>query len=218
MRRLWVSGLLAVSAVSFAGIGVTRAADPVAQFKAVTITEAPRGVAVAIETSGPLRYQTSVIEAPYRIVIDMAGVYAAGKARWVPAPEPVKEIRGSQWKPGTARLVVELTQPVKYKIDEGATGLTLTIEASGEGRAESPRPDRAAKAEAAKSDVSLPALPKWRASKPDPGAAKQPSSDPRIELATLSSAKVEPVRNEPARVEVAKLEPVKPETAKTEPV
>src|SRR5215471_21209867 len=159
MTRLLLSGLLALSA-SFAGIA--RAADPVAQFKSVQIVEVPQGLAVSIGTSGPLRYQASLIEAPSRIVIDLAGDYAAGKARWTQTPDPIKEIRGSQWKPGTARLVVELTQPARYRIDERATGLTLIIEGPGSRKADAPRAsDRMppAKAEAAKGDSSIPSLP-----------------------------------------------------------
>src|SRR5262245_56143534 len=194
MTRLLLSGLLALS-VSFAGIA--RAADPVPQFKSVQIAEVPRGLAVSIGTSGPLRYQASLIEAPSRIVIDMAGDYAAGKARWTQTPDPIKEIRGSQWKPGTARVVVELTQPVRHRIEEGATGLTLIIETPGGRKAEASRPaDRmpAAKAEALKGDPSIPSLSKSRTPKIDVVAQQTPVAGDR----------------EPAKVDFVRPEPMKP--------
>ena len=119
MTRILVSGLLVLSAASFAGIGLAQTADAPPRFKAVKVTELPRGLSVMIETSGPLRYQASLIDSPARIVIDMTGTYAAAKTRWEPTPPPIREIRGSQWKPGTARLVVELTRPVSYRIEIG---------------------------------------------------------------------------------------------------
>ena len=48
-------------------------------------------------------------------------------------PEPLKEIRGSQFKPGTARVVVELTRKVGYRIEEGPPGLTVLIDAPAGG-------------------------------------------------------------------------------------
>ena len=201
MTRLLLSGLLALSA-SFAGIA--RAADPVAQFKSIQIAEVPQGLAVSIGTSGPLRYQASLIEAPSRIVIDLAGDYAAGKARWTQTPDPIKEIRGSQWKPGTARVVVELTQPVRHRIEEGATGLTLIIETPGGRKAEPSRPaDRmpAAKAEALKGDPSVPSLSKSHTPKIDTVAQQTPVAGDR----------------EPAKADFVRPEPMKPERSSAGP-
>src|SRR5262249_53867028 len=97
-----------ILALSMGATGVANAADVPVQFKDVKVADSPQGLTVSLETSGPTRYQTSLLDTPTRLVIDLAGTYAASKARWTATPEPIKEIRGSQWKPGTARLVVEL--------------------------------------------------------------------------------------------------------------
>jgi type IV pilus assembly protein PilQ len=157
MTKTLGAGLLILAVVSFAAIGFAQTADAPARLKAVKVSELPQGLTVLLEASGPLRYQARLIDSPARIIIDMDGTYAAPKARWSPTPEPIREIRGSQWKAGTARVVVELTRRVSYHIEESATGLTLTLEASRAERGEQ------AKAEAPK---SLPTSA--GASRPDP--------------------------------------------------
>jgi len=128
MTRTPVAGLLILAAVLLAGIGLAQTPDSPPEFTGIKVSELPRSLAVEIETSAPLRYQATLIDNPARIVIDMSGAYAAPRYRWVGTPAPIREIRGSQWKPGTARLVVELTRPASYRVEESATGLTLTIE------------------------------------------------------------------------------------------
>ena len=127
MRRMLVAGMVILAAVSFRSTALAQGTDTPAQFKGVKVTERPDGLAVAIETSGPIKYQAALFEAPDRIVIDMAGTYAASRSRWTTNPEPIREIRGSQWKPDTARLVVELTRHATYRIQEEPNGLTVTV-------------------------------------------------------------------------------------------
>ena len=127
MTRMLVAGLMALAAVSLAGIGLAQTGDTAPQLTNVAVTEGPQGLAVNIGTSRPTRYQVTLMEAPPRIVIDMDGTYAAARMRWASKLEPIHEIRGSQWKPGTARLVVELTRPVAYHLEESPGGLTLAI-------------------------------------------------------------------------------------------
>src|SRR6266545_845001 len=201
MRRILLAGLVILAGICFASIGLAQTADAPARFKGVKVTELPQGLAVILETSGPLRYQATLIDSPNRIVIDMNGTYAAPKMRWVPTPEPIREIRGSQWKPATARVVVELTRQVTYRIHEGATALTLTIEGSRveTGRAEAPKsPEMAAaasKSGALKPDRPTPSEPKKRdeirpdAPKVDRAGASAPKLDaPKAEAKTQPTA------------------------------
>lgn len=178
MTKMLGVGLLTLAAVSFATIGLAQTADAPARLKGVKVTELPQSLTVLLETSGPLRYRAVLIDAPARIVIDMDGTYAAPKTRWTPTPEPIKEIRGSQWKPGTARLVVELTRQVSYRIQEVPAGLTLTLEPPRNQRVEratteapsSPQMASAASKPDVTPAVAAPSAPKARA-KIEPAAA-----------------------------------------------
>jgi type IV pilus assembly protein PilQ len=128
MTKAWVTGLLVLAAVLRAGTSLAETPDPSPQLKGIKVSELPQGVVVAIQTSAPPQYRAELIESPDRIVIDMSGIYAASKRRWISTPAPIREIRGSQWNPATARLVVELARRATYRIEKGATGLTLTLE------------------------------------------------------------------------------------------
>src|SRR2546428_6079815 len=138
MKRIRVARLLILVALSIGVMGVVHAADAPVQFKDVKVAELPQGVTVMLEASGRTRYQATLIESPTRLVIDMNGTYAAPKTRWTPTPEPIKEIRGSQWKAGTARLVVELTREVAYRVQEGPTRLSVILEPSRRGGVDNP--------------------------------------------------------------------------------
>ncbi len=200
MRRILLAGLVILAGICFASIGLAQTADAPARFKGVKVTELPQGLAVILETSGPLRYQATLIDSPNRIVIDMNGTYAAPKMRWVPTPEPIREIRGSQWKPATARVVVELTRQVTYQIQEGATALTLTIEGSRRvetARADAPKaPEMAAaasKSDALKTDGPTPSEPKKRDEiRPDaPKLDRASANAPKLD-APKAGAKTQP--------------------------
>jgi len=178
MTRMRVVGLWTLVALSTPSIGLAQATDAPAQFKGVKIEQAPQGVTVVLETSGPLPYQATLIDSPTRLVIDMSGAYAAPKTRWAPTPEPIKEIRGSQWKLGTARLVVELTRPVTYRIQKGSAGLAVVLESSEPGRAETAK-------------LEAPKPVKLEAPKP---------------VALAEVRKLEPPRRETAKAEVSDAE------------
>jgi hypothetical protein len=78
------------------------------------------------------------------LVIDINGTFASPRSHWPGVPEPLKEVRGSQFKPGTARLIMELKRKAGYRIEEGPQGLTVLIDApAGPAMAEtSPVPKR----------------------------------------------------------------------------
>lgn len=128
MRRMILAGIAILAAVALADTGLSHAADAPVLLKGVKVTERADGLSVVIDTSGPVKYQSALIDGPDRIVIDMMASYAAPRSRWTATPEPIKEIRGSQWKAETARVVVELTRHVEYRIEERANGLALTVE------------------------------------------------------------------------------------------
>jgi type IV pilus secretin PilQ/predicted competence protein len=187
MKRIRVARLLILVALSIGATGVARAADTPVQFKDIKVADLPEGVTVMLETSGPARYQATLIDSPTRLVIDMSGTYAAPKTRWTPTPEPIREIRGSQWKVGTARLVVELSRQVAYRIKESPTGLSVVIEPARRGRVET------ATLEAPQLPDAKPEAPRPNLSRPDaqaPTALKPDESklvDPKPSMATVAT-------------------------------
>jgi len=189
MRGMRVGGLLILVALVIAGAGLARAADVPVEVKDVSIAELPQGLTVGIETSAPPRYRASVLDSPTRLVIDVNGSYAAPRSRWTATPAPIKEIRGSQWKAGTARLVVELTREVAYRIEEGPTGLKVVLE-----REEAPR--------TGKLETPIPPEP--------PKMAEAPKADAR----KVSAARLGPPTGDATKAAAPRPEMPKPEMAK----
>ena len=134
---------------------------------------------MTVATSGQPQYETTLLDSPVRLVIDMNGTFASPRSRWTGVPEPLKEVRGSQFKPGTARLVVELNRKAGYRIEEGPQGLTVLIDApAGPATAEiSPVPKRPALAPA-----DLPRMPE----------AAKPSDAPKTSIAPRVTEPVRP--------------------------
>src|SRR6185369_2262609 len=127
-----------------------------------------------------------------------------------PDVAPIKEIRGSQWKVGTARVVVELTRKVGYRIEESADGLSVILEPSATASADPAEKPEPAKAASKKAEVAKTDAPKADAVRPEPA---------RKDIARVETPKApEPVKVEAAKpvakVETPKVEPAKPEPAK----
>jgi type IV pilus assembly protein PilQ len=180
----FVRGFLVVMTLWGAGSGATQAADapgPPRELRDVKVEQRAAAVAVTVATSGQPQYETTLLDSPVRLVIDMNGTFASPRSRWTGVPEPLKEVRGSQFKPGTARLVVELNRKAGYRIEEGPQGLTVLIDApAGPATAEiSPVPKRPALAPA-----DLPRMPE----------AAKPSDAPKTSIAPRVT---EPVRSAP---------------------
>ncbi|OGK80750.1 MAG: hypothetical protein A2X52_04510 [Candidatus Rokubacteria bacterium GWC2_70_16] len=107
------------------------------QLKDIGVDRLADGVTVKIRTSGPVQYQATLMDAPTRLVVDLAGtVYGWSRQSLTPDVAPIKEIRGSQWKPGTSRIVLELTRKVGYRIEQSRDGLSVILDASATARSE----------------------------------------------------------------------------------
>jgi type IV pilus assembly protein PilQ len=130
MRSARIAGLVVALSLAVTGIGSSQTADTPVQLKDVSIDRASDGASVTVKTSGPAQYEAKLIDTPTRLVIDLSGAtYNSAKSRWTSGVEPVKEVRGSQWRKGIARIVVEMTRnDVAYHIDETADGLVVAVE------------------------------------------------------------------------------------------
>jgi type IV pilus assembly protein PilQ len=140
----------------------------------------------------------------------MNGSYAAPRVRWTATPAPIKEIRGSQWKTGTARLVVELTREVAYRIEEGPTGLTVIFEraeAARTGKPEAPIPPEPPKMAAAPKVAEAPKMAEAPKVAEAPKMAEAPKADAR---------KVGPARLDPPTADATKAAAPKPLAPKPE--
>jgi type IV pilus assembly protein PilQ len=184
----FVRGFLVVMTLWGAGSGAAQAADapgPPRELRDVKVEQRAAAVAVTVATSGPPQYEATLLDSPVRLVIDMSGTFASPRSRWTGVPEPLKEVRGGQFKPGTARLVVELNRKAGYRIEEGPQGLTVLIDApAGPATAEiSPPPKRPA--------LALADLPRM------PEAAK-PSDAPKASIVPPTGAERKPAVALPA--------------------
>jgi AMIN domain-containing protein len=102
------------------------------QLTSVTVEWQDEALTVRLQTGRTPRYTTVVLDAPPRIVIDLAAARYAWCGPLTATPEPIHQVRGSQWKPRTARVVVELDRPVGYSIEERPDGLLLRLAPAAE--------------------------------------------------------------------------------------
>jgi hypothetical protein len=120
------------------------------ELTAVAVEGPGDALIVRLTTSRPPTYTATALSSPPRIVIDVDGARHAWRGPLSANPEPIREIRGSQWRPDVARVVVELSRQVGYTVESQSGGLVLRLETG---------PDRVAQVEPAKViDASTAAL------------------------------------------------------------
>ena len=101
--------------------------DP-ARLSDVTVTPHPDSVTVYVKTSREPQYKADLVDSPSRLVIDLENtVYAWRKTPLSVGKDPVKQVRGSQYRQGVARVVLDLSRSVGYAIREEADGLAIVI-------------------------------------------------------------------------------------------
>jgi type IV pilus assembly protein PilQ len=178
-----------------------------ARLAEVTVKHQPDATVVHVKTAGAARYRAELIDSPDRLVLDLEDtVYGWRKTPLVVDRAPVKAIRGSQYRRGVARLVLEFTRKVGYAIREDADGLSIVI------------PTAALPPQAAQASPSVPpAAPKVLAAtvappvKPEDGAARPSEAEPtKAEPpATIPGAILPAPRAMAARKEPAPADPVR---------
>ena len=145
MRRALAQVLLGITLATQAGAQAVPAA-----LTDATVVEREGAVEVWVRLTRPSRYQAEVIDGPHRLVLDFDDTAYRWTTRPVPVtPEPVRELRGSQFKKGVARLVVELRRPAAYTIESDREGLRIIFtrdKTTGAEPASKPAPPRRAPA------------------------------------------------------------------------
>jgi type IV pilus assembly protein PilQ len=180
--------LMFLLAVVAGGIGTAQTPDAAVQVTSLSVERVSDGVAVRIKTSGPAKFQSSFIDTPNRLVVDLPGAtYTWSKTTVNSDVEPVRQVRGSQWKGSVARVVVELTRKVGYRIDADADGLRIVLEPAGTAQADKPA-----------------SKPRETKAKTPPAPAVAEVSVPRLEAPRMDIPVVEPVKvAEPVKTEAA---------------
>src|SRR6266436_1905606 len=99
-----------------------------ARLSDVTVSPQPDSVTVFVKTSREAQYKADLVDSPSRLVIDLENtVYAWRKTPLNVGKDPVKQIRGSQYRHGVARVVLDLSRSVGYAIREESNGLAIVI-------------------------------------------------------------------------------------------
>jgi type IV pilus assembly protein PilQ len=99
-----------------------------ARLSDVTVTPQADSVTVFVKTSREPQYKADLVDSPSRLVIDLEDtVYAWRKTPLSVGKDPVKQIRGGQYRQGVARVVLDLSRSVGYAIREDPNGLAIVI-------------------------------------------------------------------------------------------
>jgi type IV pilus assembly protein PilQ len=99
-----------------------------ARLSDVMVTPQQDSVTVFVKTGREAQYKADLVDSPNRLVIDLDNtVYAWRKSPMTIGKDPVKQIRGGQFRHGVARVVLDLTRNVGYAIREEPDGLAIVI-------------------------------------------------------------------------------------------
>ena len=94
----------------------------------VKVTSQKDSVTVFVKTTREPHYTADLVDSPTRLVVDLEDtVYAWRKTPLSIGVEPLKQIRGGQYRQGIARVVLDLSRTVGYAIREEPNGLAIVI-------------------------------------------------------------------------------------------
>jgi type IV pilus assembly protein PilQ len=128
----------------------------------VTVGSRDDATTVTVKMSAAPKYHAALID-PRRLVIDFEDTQYEWKKTPQPGTtDPIKEIRGSQFKKGVSRLVVQLARPARYVVEENADGLVILLESKTANGTPAPRTASTAPAAAKAAPAPAPADPPAR--------------------------------------------------------
>lgn len=128
-------------ALALAG-GAGAQPEPSVELTEAAVIERDTAVEVWVRLSRRAKYQGDLMDSPWRLVIDFEDTAYKWSARPVPVTiDPVRELRGSQYRKGATRLVIELSRKVAYTIEQDREGLRIVLPREGAARsAPAPKP------------------------------------------------------------------------------
>ncbi len=184
-RRMALASMLALVLVVTGG--AIAVATPAVQVTSIAVKTFPGVVQVAVTGSGPLRFRTTTMATPFRVLIDVTG---ATLAATVPAVlevnrAPVLRVRAGQFQQNVVRVVIDLSAPTAYEV----AAVRPQVLAA---RLAIPQPvaAKAKPAVASAAPAPVKAAPVAQASPPAPPAAPSPTGRVTIDLRNAELADV----------------------------
>jgi type IV pilus assembly protein PilQ len=112
---------------------VTSTAGPSSSISGVEVAHSGQRTTVRISGSGELRYQTSRLDNPARLVLDFQDTSLA-VSRYTVRSEyvPVRAVRLGQSKPGLSRVVIDLAQFVPFSVHADGSDLMISFTSPAE--------------------------------------------------------------------------------------
>jgi type IV pilus assembly protein PilQ len=151
-----------------------------ARLSDVTVSPQTDSVTVFVKTSREPRYKADLVDSPTRLVVDLEDtVYAWRKTPLNVGKEPLRQIRGGQYRQGVARVVLDLSRTVGYAIREEPNGLAIVIPTAASAapmvaaQATTPEPANGAANGVAKNGAKSGANGAANAAAPAPGPATE---------------------------------------------
>ena len=128
MRATGVLVALLVALAASPPVASGQGEPPLAELSEATIVERDAAAEVWVRLSRPARYQAELMDSPWRLVLDFEDT----AYRWSVQPQPVevdpvRTLRGSQYRKGVARLVIELRRKVAYVVEQDREGLRIVL-------------------------------------------------------------------------------------------
>lgn len=193
-------------------VGVA-AAEPVL-LQDIQVSHQPDATVVHVKTSGVPPYRAEFIDTPYRLVLDLDDtLYRWRKTPLAVGRDPVRQVRGSQFRRDVARVVVEFTRKVGYVIREDADGLTLVVPTGAAPANGGGAPAAASASSTAESaSTAEPASASGTPARPTPEGAASPSLPPPVALAG-SPGSARPVLPEVPGIRLVQAQPPAPPAA-----
>ncbi|HET7341348.1 MAG TPA: AMIN domain-containing protein [Methylomirabilota bacterium] len=131
---------LLAAALALAAVPVAAQEEPPALTEA-TIVDREGALEVWVRLTRPARYQAELIDSPDRLVVDFQDTVYRWRLTPVPVTlDPVRALRGSQFRRGVARLVIELRRRVPYTIEQDREGLRIVLSRVGASSRATPPP------------------------------------------------------------------------------
>ena len=158
------------------------------ELRDVSVTTQPDAVMITVKTTGEVKYRAELVDRPYRLVLDFDDTsYGWRKAPLAVETEPLKQIRGSQFRRGVARVVVELTRKVGYAIREERDGLAIVIPTSPSARLAEPTATTSSAPKSTKTAAPIAAATPSRPAETKPAQPKA-AEPPRVAQAPAAPA------------------------------
>jgi type IV pilus assembly protein PilQ len=97
----------------------------------VRIAQSGQQTTVQITGTGELRYRTSRLDNPARLVLDFADTRLALSRLSIPSEyAPVRDVRMGQPNPGQARIVIDLAGSAPFEVHSDGAGITVSFTSS----------------------------------------------------------------------------------------